>query len=313
MRLEASTFYYLWDRLPRRLLGRLACERRRDELALDPPSVLTGAMDVHWLDRFDREWKGHIRQVERIRDRLMAEARPPQALFESVAEDPEALVAGARFNQLYATTIKRLQRREFGGRQKETNAGVQQEVTREMSQLTGEGRRALLVKWEFEKAWRALAFERGNGAMGEAEYMEAVAQAQQGVERMDNLDVAIEIRMRLSKRAARCIEQEQKRGLSKEALEEVRETMEQFLAQWGEDRQTAVLRGALASVFLSDRRKLGKDVGGVWLMGQRQADGTNVLGIVSRTIQALAEIEVMSVEFDEVLCEVGDRQGEKSI
>jgi hypothetical protein len=116
------------DRVPRRLLGRLARERGRDELALDPPPVLTGERDGHWLDRFDRAWKGHVQQVEQVRDRLMAEARPPDTLFASIADDPESLAAGARFNQMYAVTVKRLQKKGFGGRQKDLSERVGQEV-----------------------------------------------------------------------------------------------------------------------------------------------------------------------------------------
>lgn len=281
------------DRVPRRLLGRLARERGRDNLALDPPPVLTSEVDGHWLDRFDQEWKGHMRQVERIRDRMMAEARPPDKLFASIAQDPDSLAAGARFNQVYATTVKRLQKKEFGGRQKEINERVQQEVAKEMSRLPLEARRQLLVKWEFEKTWRQVAQERGNGDMDEDAYTEAVQAARQGVHRLDNMAVTVEVRGRLTKQVARRVEQERKRGLSKEALEEVREVMEQFLAQWGEDRQKAVLRGAFASVFLSERRKPRTDADGVWLMGKVQADGTRKPGIANRTIAALEEIGMM--------------------
>lgn len=291
------------DRVPRRLLGRLARERGRDALALDPPPVLTGERDGHWLDRFDRAWKGHVRQVEQARDRLMAEARPPEALFAAVALDPQSLAAGARFNQLYATTVKRLQKKEFGGRQKDIRERVVQEVEQEMSRYSLEERRQLLVKWAFEKAWRKAAQERGNGGMDADAYMEAVQAAREGVDQLDEMAVTGEVRGRLTKQVARRVEQEQKRGLSKEALDEVRETMEQFLAQWTEDGQKAVLRGAIASVFLNERRKAGGDADGVWLMGKVQADGTRAAGIANKTLQAFEEIGVLGMSWEQVVRE----------
>jgi hypothetical protein len=297
------------DRVPRRLLGRLARERGRDELALDPPPVLTGEQDGHWLDRFDRAWQGHLRQVKAVRDRLMTEAHPPEALFEAVKEEPEALAAGAKFNQLYAVTVKRLQRRESGGKQKDLKLRVQREVEQDLGQYSTEARRRLLAKWEFEKAWRKLARTHGNGGMDEEAYAEAVQAAREMVESLDEWAVTVEVRQRLMKQIARRMEQEQKRGLSKEALDEVRETMEQFLSQWGEAGQKAVLRGAMASVFLSERRKAGGDADGAWIMGKVQADGTRLAGIANKTIEALEEIGVMGVGWSELvvktLAEVG--------
>lgn len=280
------------DRVPRRLLSRLARERGRDALALDPPPVLTSERDNHWLDRFDRAWKGHIRQAEQVRDRLMAEAFPPDQLFVAIAEDPESLAAGAKFNQLYAVTVKRLQKKEFRGRQKDMNEKVGQEVERELGDYSLEGWRQLLVKWEFEKAWRKMAQTHGNGGMDEEAYAEAAQTAREMVEILDDMAVTVEVGERLRKQIARRVERDGKRGLSKEALEEVRETMEQFLAQWGEAGQKAVLRGAMASVFLSDRHKVGSDADGVWLMGKVQADGTRAAGIANKTIEALGEIDV---------------------
>jgi hypothetical protein len=292
------------DRVPRRLLGRLARERGRDALALDPPPVLTSERDGHWLDRFDKAWKGHIRQVEQVRNRLMAEALPPDKLFASIAEDPDSLTEGARFNQMYATTVKRLQKKEFGGRQKDMSERVGQEVEREMSLLSLEAQRQLLVKWAFEKVWREVAQERGNGGMDEQAYTEAVQAAREVVDRLDDMAVTVELRGRLTKQVARRVEQEQKRGLSKEALEELRETMEQFLAPWGEERQKAVLCGAIVSVFLSERRTPGTDADGVWLMGRTQADGTRAAGIANRTIEALGGIGIIDVRWNKVVREV---------
>lgn len=283
------------DRVPRRLLGRLARERGRDELELEPPPVLTCERDGHWLDRFDRAWKGHLRQVEAVRDRLMVEARPPEALFEAVAQAPKFLAAGARFNQLYAVTVKRLQRREFGGKQKDLKRRVEQEVDRELGDSSLEARRTLLLKWEFEKAWRKLAQRRGNGGMDARAYTEAVQAAREAVNKLDDMAVTVEVRERLTKQIARRLERDGKRGLSKKGLEAVRETMEQFLAQWGEAGQRAVLRGAMASVYLSERRKAGGDADGVWLMGRVEADGSRAPGIANKTIEALEEIGVMGI------------------
>lgn len=59
--------------------------------------------------------------------------------------------------------------------------------------------------------------------------------------------------------------------------------------------QKAVLRGAIAHVFLSERRNPGTDADGVGLMGNVQIDGTRAAGIDTKTTPALAEIGVIGV------------------
>jgi histone H3/H4 len=173
-----------------------------------------------------------------------------------------------------------------------------------MSRYPIGARRQLLVRWEFEKAWREMAQEWGDGGMDEAAYTEAVRAARERVDKLDDMAVSVEVCERLTRQGARRVEQEQKQGLSKEALEEVRETMEQFLAQWGEAGQKAVLRGAIASVFLSERRKLGTDADGVWLMGKVQAYGTRAAGIANKMIEALGDLGIMGFPLRRVLEEV---------
>jgi hypothetical protein len=289
------------DRIPRRLLGRLARERGRAEGTLEPPPVTTTEGDYHWLDIFDLAWKGHIKQVQAVRDRFMAEARLPEALLQSVEHDPEALAAGSRFNQLYAATVKRLQREEFGVSQREMMVEVQREVELQMNRYTAETRRALLIQWEFDREWRRLSGKRGNGGMGMADYDAAVAQASATVARLSDKAVAVEVQTRLTQQAVRQLEKVQKRGISSEALEEVRQTMERYLSQWSDERQRAVLRGAMVSVMVNERRKPGGDANGVWLMGAVQADGTRVAGIANNTIAALGEIGVMGLELSDIV------------
>jgi hypothetical protein len=85
--------------------------------------------------------------------------------------------------------------------------------------------------------------------------------------------------------------------------------MEQFLSQWGAAGQKAVLRGAMVSVFSSERRKVGGDADGVWLMGRLEPDGVRARGIANKTIEALEEIGVMEVSWAHLVQEAPIRKG----
>ena len=111
------------------------------------------------------------------------------------------------------------------------------------------------------------------------------------------------IKRSLTKQTARQDAEQQTRGLSKAALEEVRSTMEQVLSQWDEEGQKQVVLGAMASVFLSERHQPGTDVDGVWLMGKVQADGTRALGIAHLTIEGLSDLGVMGVGMEQAVLE----------
>jgi hypothetical protein len=137
--------------------------------------------------------------------------------------------------------------------------------------------------------------------MGEAEYSHAVTEGHKAVEPLNDKAVTREVQQPLNKQAGRRIEAQQRRGLSREASDEVRETMEQFVGQWSPERQRAVLRGAMASVVLNERYMPGSDADGVWLMGEVQPDGTRVPGIAQQTIAALEEIGVMGEGLDKIV------------
>lgn len=300
------------ERIPRRLLARLARERTsegdatqaEEEQVLQPPPLLTGQREGHWLDTFDREWTRHIQAVKQIRDNLMAEAQLPEAVIKNVLADADALSAGSKFNQIYATTVKRLQQQGYGANQKAMLAQVQEQVESELSTMTPTVQRARLVQLEFEQAWRKGARGRASGTLSPIDHAVAEAQARDYVARLSDRAVYAELRNRLTVRTERQLKQPRMRGLSLEAQEEVRATMEQYLSQWDEARGRAVLRGAMVSVMLNPQRKPNADADGVWLMGARRPDGTRAPGIANHTIAALEEVGVMGIGLDAVLREV---------
>lgn len=70
-----------------------------------PPLPL--ASKGHWLDRLEQGVQVHIRVMVQQRDELVARAMPPTLLFESVAEEPEAVALGAKLNQRWAAALNR--------------------------------------------------------------------------------------------------------------------------------------------------------------------------------------------------------------
>jgi hypothetical protein len=66
-----------------------------------------------WLDRLERGVKEHIRVMQAKRDELVAQARPPAGLFDQI--EPEALLAGAELNRVFASTLNRRKQRAAKG------------------------------------------------------------------------------------------------------------------------------------------------------------------------------------------------------
>jgi hypothetical protein len=89
--------------VPALLHGRLSVDYADRESR--PPSPI--ASQDHWLDRLEAGVRAHIREMEARRDELVAWARPPEVLFESVSGEPEAVALGAKLNQTYAWALKR--------------------------------------------------------------------------------------------------------------------------------------------------------------------------------------------------------------
>jgi hypothetical protein len=68
----------------------------------------------HWLDRLERGIREHIRVMQQKRDELVAQARPPDGLFDQI--EPEALRAGAELNRIFASTLNRRKQRAAKGK-----------------------------------------------------------------------------------------------------------------------------------------------------------------------------------------------------
>jgi hypothetical protein len=60
---------------------------------------------AHWLDRLEAGVKTHIQTMQQQRDELVAQARPPQAVLDVAAADPEAVKLGAGLNKAYAAAL----------------------------------------------------------------------------------------------------------------------------------------------------------------------------------------------------------------
>ena len=89
--------------IPALLHGRLSVDYTDRESR--PPSPVFS--QDHWLDRLEAGVRAHIREMGERRDELVARARPPEALFASVASEPEMVALGAKLNQTYAWALKR--------------------------------------------------------------------------------------------------------------------------------------------------------------------------------------------------------------
>ena len=74
----------------------------------------------HWLDQIEDAVNQHVAQVRDIRDELVAQTRPPQALFDYALERPELVQAGGRLNQKYAGAL----------------AAIRQQVSAEKREMT---------------------------------------------------------------------------------------------------------------------------------------------------------------------------------
>ena len=69
--------------------------------------------EAHWLDQLEAGVKAHITEMERRRDELTAQARPPLALFDYAQADPDAVRLGAGLNQAYAAALRTGKKGEF--------------------------------------------------------------------------------------------------------------------------------------------------------------------------------------------------------
>lgn len=64
------------------------------------------AVSSHWLDELEGGVKLHIQMMQQQRERLVRQARPPEAIFDWLEGEPEAIKLGSGFNALYAATLR---------------------------------------------------------------------------------------------------------------------------------------------------------------------------------------------------------------
>jgi hypothetical protein len=60
----------------------------------------------HWVDKIETAINDHTQRVQSIRDEMVRETRPPQALFDYAFERPDLVEAGGRLNQVYANAVR---------------------------------------------------------------------------------------------------------------------------------------------------------------------------------------------------------------
>lgn len=72
--------------------------------------------------------------------------------------------------------------------------------------------------------------------------------------------------------------------------EAARLAVEGFLARHAAERHTAILRGAMVSAYMGETPSSDN---AVWLMGEKQPDGTRAPGIAQKSIRALREVGVL--------------------
>lgn len=278
------------ERLPKRLLGRLTYEREPYDPV--PPPLPAREQEGHWLDELDGALAGHVRRVERDRDALLAEIELPARLWDAAFDDPEAIEIGAKFNQIYSATVKRL-RRARAPKEAELVGQAVEAAQAEWVGMDEAEQVHTLRQFLFAERWRARARRRSSGEMTAADYAEVLAEVDGQLARWSPAQQAAALLDRLIRQARWHIQREGEQGLTEADHDVLRERMERFLARWPAWRHSAILRGAMVSVHLSPRRRNGADAGGVWLSGKKQADGTRGPGIAQRSIQALREIGLL--------------------
>ena len=87
--------------LPPILATRLSIDRTDRE---NPPPQPRWT-DDHWLAQLQQGIQTHIDWITQQRDELSRQARPPQALFDAIQEDEEALALGRGLNQTFAAVL----------------------------------------------------------------------------------------------------------------------------------------------------------------------------------------------------------------
>ncbi len=72
-----------------------------------PPSPRRMGSEYHWLAQLQQGIQQHIDDVSTRRDVLIAAARPPQALFDSVAQDQDGLQLGREMNRRFGAALNK--------------------------------------------------------------------------------------------------------------------------------------------------------------------------------------------------------------
>ncbi len=90
--------------IPDILQKRLSIDRTlpREE---QPPRPRRSGAEGHWLAQLQQGLQRHIADVTTRRDQLIAAAKPPDALFEAVAQDEEGLQLGRELNRRFGAAL----------------------------------------------------------------------------------------------------------------------------------------------------------------------------------------------------------------
>lgn len=110
--LEGAAIRLSGTPVPRAIQHRVSRPPQGQQGELPPLKTTTD----HWLDIRDAGVRLHVQAMQQTREKLAAEAMPPQELFDYViTHHPETIATGQAYLTLYARTVRRLkEERPFG-------------------------------------------------------------------------------------------------------------------------------------------------------------------------------------------------------
>ena len=285
--------------IPKVLQDRLAYDRNRPPDELVPPAIDTQPGDLHWMDLLTSSIAEDIKIIKAERDEMMAQTAPPARLMDAVffedMENPDisfdTLEAGAKFNQAYGF-VNRLINKEKEWNN-EDDAALHQSLREEILGMTGQERGWRLRQLLYEKTFKQVA-ARTDGILTDHDNKEAIRLADQQLERLIRQNrVESELHKRLQYKRQFALK-EAKRQWNDADHERVREHMLRHLDRHHPNTHKAIVRGAMVSTYMNDKR--GSDAA-VWVPGTQTQDG-RLPGIAETTIEALREIGLLN-EIDE--------------
>lgn len=282
-------------RLPGMLRGRVPFDPDSRPSDFIPP-VLRDKGE-NWINPLEASRDAHIVTTRGRIEALVRDTNPPRQLYRATyADGARTMVVARHFNALYATTVKRLQKGRWKG-QPPLDKKATILARAEMLPLSIEARDEQLAYNFFVDEWFKLSSRR-DGDVHPREREGAIQRAQARLSRMSRATRDQALERDLVRRHADRLQREGygTSRLDEAGLDELRQTMEAFLADYRPDRQRAILRCALISAE-GDKEK--RQARAAFLLGEKDAAGRVTPGISRTMLDALREVGVLD-ELDNV-------------